>query len=111
MKPSVLCLALTVLGAGPALAADPALVLSQGGVHSDPVGTVIEVTIQNNGTAPVGSAVVTCDFTAGGKVAGSASTTIYNILPGGNGTDQVHMMGVTAQSAACRIASTAASTL
>ncbi len=97
-------------GAAAALAADPALVLSQGGVHTDPVGTVIAVTVQNNGAQAIGSALVTCEFTAGGKVAGSASTTIYNILPGGNGADQVHMMGVDAQSAACRIASTAAAT-
>lgn len=87
-------------------AADAGLVLTQGEVHTDPVGTVIAVTIQNNGTQTVGSAVVSCEFTVRGKAAGSAATTIYNVLPGGNGADQVHMMGVNADAATCRIGAT-----
>lgn len=98
-----LALAAALLPAGPARADMPGLALGQGDIFTDAVGSVIGVSITNNGAAAVGSAVVTCAFTAGGKPAGSASTNLYNILPGQKGQDQVHMMGVKADKASCAI--------
>lgn len=96
--------------AGQARADMPGLALSQGDIFSDPVGSVIGVSITNNGSAPLGSAVVTCAFSAGGRPAGSASTNLYNILPGQKGQDQVHMMGVKADKATCSITATTPAT-
>lgn len=105
MKPMRLPLLLSGLLAAAAAHADPALQLSQGEIFSDPVGSVIEVTLQNGGTGTVVAAVVTCAFAAGGRALGSASTTLYNVLPGEKDTDQVHMMGAKADVASCQISS------
>lgn len=103
-------LALAGLAPVAALAAEPPLTLSQGDIFSDPVGSVMAVSVTNGGTATVGAAVVTCEFTAAGKPAGTASTTIYNIVPGAKGQDQVHLMGARADTASCAISSTAPAT-
>lgn len=104
--------ALLVLIAMPALdsarAADPALQLQQGDIFSNPVGSVIGVTVTNTGSTDIGSVLVTCSFTAAGKSAGSASTTIYNIVAGANGQDQVHLMGAKADAATCTLGATTA---
>ncbi|MDQ0512071.1 hypothetical protein [Ancylobacter amanitiformis] len=109
MKPAFVfaLLALPALAlATPAGAADSALVLRQGDIFTDAVGSVIGVAVTNNSAATLGSAVVTCAFTAKGKPIGSASTAIYNIVPGSKGEDQVHLIGATADAATCSITGT-----
>lgn len=102
----VLALGALALGVLPATAADPALKLHQGDIFTDPVGSVMQVAITNGTAATIGSAVVTCAFTAKGQAAGTASTTIFNIVPGAKGEDQVHLMGATADAATCAISAT-----
>lgn len=107
MKPVAIALTALALAAPTlALAANPALTLAQGDIFNDPVGTVIGVSVTNGTSATVGSAVVTCAFTAKGKPVGSSSTTIYNIVAGDKGQDQVHLMGAAADAAQCAISST-----
>lgn len=77
------------------------LALTQGDIFSDDVGTMIGVSVANNTAATIGSVDVTCSFTAKGKPAGSASTTIYNIVAGATGQDQVRLMGPKADAATC----------
>ncbi|MFD2140597.1 hypothetical protein [Ancylobacter oerskovii] len=89
------------------MAADSALKVKHGDIFTDPVGSVMDVSVVNEGQATVGAAVVTCDFTASGKAVGTASTTIYNIVGGSTGKDQVHLMGSAADAARCAISSTA----
>ena len=91
----------------PAVAADAGLALVQGKVYSDAVGSVVDVALTNGGAQPVGSAVVTCRFTGrGGQALGAANTSLFNILPGQTGTDQVHLMGAAADKAECTVTST-----
>ncbi|MDR6954614.1 hypothetical protein J2X65_003988 [Ancylobacter sp. 3268] len=99
-------LAASVAGMVPA-SADPALKLKQGDIFTDPVGSVMGVSVVNEGQTTIGAAVVTCDFTVSGKAVGTASTTIYNIVAGSTGKDQVHLMGSAADAARCTISSTA----
>lgn len=87
--------------------ADSGLVLQQGDIFTNDVGTVMGVSVTNNTPATVGSVGVTCTFTAKGAPAGSASTTIFNIVAGEKGQDQVHLMGPKADAATCAITSTA----
>lgn len=95
-----------LLFASAALADSTALTLSQGEVNSDDVGTIIDVAIVNDGTSTFDSAVVTCSFSARGRETGSASTTLFNLLPGSKGQDQVHMLGPRSDKAVCRISAT-----
>jgi len=81
------------------------LALSQGDIFTNDVGTVIGVAVTNNTAATVGSVGVSCSFTVKGKAAGSASTTIYNIVAGAKGQDQVHLMGPQADAASCAMTS------
>ncbi|MCS0502966.1 hypothetical protein [Ancylobacter mangrovi] len=112
MKPNAFLLAVPALAgamflaAVPAGAAEPALELHQGQIFSDPVGSVMNVSVTNGTQATLESAVVNCDFTAGSKPAGSASVTLYNIVAGTKGDGQVHLMGVKADTATCAITST-----
>lgn len=107
MKPVAFALTALALAAPTlALAANTALTLAQGDIFTDPVGTVIGVSVTNGTSATVGSTVVTCAFTAKGKPVGSSSTTIYNIVAGDKGQDQVHLMGAAADAAQCSISST-----
>ncbi|GLK74295.1 hypothetical protein KHC23_06910 [Ancylobacter dichloromethanicus] len=84
------------------------LVLSQGDIFTNDVGTVMGVSVVNETAATVGSVGVNCAFTVNGKPAGSAGTTIYNIVAGAKGQDQVHLMGPKADAATCTITSTTA---
>ncbi|WP_371348634.1 hypothetical protein [Ancylobacter sp. IITR112] len=77
------------------------LALSQGDIFTDDVGTMIGVSVTNNTAATIGSVGVTCSFTTKGKPAGSASTSIYNIVAGATGQDQVRLMGPKADAASC----------
>ncbi|TCK30408.1 hypothetical protein EV667_0498 [Ancylobacter aquaticus] len=79
------------------------LSLAQGDIFTNDVGTVMGVTVANNTAATVGSATVECTFTAKGKPAGSAGTTIYNIVAGATGQDRVNLMGPKADAASCAI--------
>lgn len=81
------------------------LALSQGDIFTNDVGTVIGVSVTNSTAATVGSVGVSCSFTVKGKPAGSASTTIYNIVAGAKGQDQVHLMGPRADAASCAMTS------
>lgn len=80
--------------------------LEHGKVFTNDVGSVMAVSIVNGTTSTVGSAVVTCSFTANGQPVGSADTTIFNIVAGEKGQDQVHLMGPKADAATCSITST-----
>lgn len=91
----------------PALAQTTGLTLSQGDVFSDPVGSVINVSVANGTANTVASVLVTCAFTAGGKSLGSSSTTLYNITPSTTGKERVQMMGVKAEAAACSLSNAA----
>lgn len=81
------------------------LSLTQGDIFTNDVGTVMGVTVANNTAATVGSVTVQCSFTAKGKPAGSAGTTIYNIVAGATGQDRVNLMGPKADAASCTITS------
>jgi hypothetical protein len=99
-----------LLFAGAAAADDTALTLSQSDLFNDDVGSMIEVAVVNDGTVAYNSAVVTCHFTARGRSQGTASTTLFNLLPGSKGQDQVHLMGARADKAACEISYTTPAT-
>lgn len=102
-------ISLTCVTAGVATAqpADSGLTLTQGDIFTNDVGTVIGVSVTNHTSTTVGSVGVTCAFTVKGAPAGSASTTIFNIVAGEKGQDQVHLMGPKADAATCSITSTA----
>lgn len=95
-----------LLFANAALADNTALTLSQSDLNSDDIGTVIDVAVVNDGTTTYDSAVVTCSFSARGRETGTASTTLFNLLPGSKGQDQVHMLGPRSDKAVCRISAT-----
>ena len=94
--------------AGSAAAADSGLKLEQGDIFTNDVGTVMGVSVVNNTSATVGSVAVSCAFTLKGDPVGSASTTLYNIVAGAKGQDQVHLLGPKADAATCSITSTGA---
>ncbi|MBS7539546.1 hypothetical protein [Ancylobacter lacus] len=95
--------AVLLAGAGVRPARADGATLTQGDVYTDAVGSVVEVSVRNTGTGTIASAVVTCAFTTAGKPAGSAGTTIYNVVSGTKGTDQIHLIGVRADKAACSL--------
>lgn len=97
-----------LLAIGPLHAADPALELHQGDLFTDPVGTVLNVSVTNGTAATLGSVEISCDFTSGGKSVGSAGTTLYNIVAGAKGGGQVHLMGPQADAATCALGATTA---
>lgn len=110
---AILPLSLLPLAANSALAQQdeakfPGLVLSHGDLFTNDVGTVMGVSVVNNTPNTVGAVGISCTFTAKGQPAGSAGTTIYNIVAGEKGQDQVHLMGPKADAATCSIISTAA---
>ncbi|ADH91629.1 conserved hypothetical protein [Ancylobacter novellus DSM 506] len=91
-----------------AYTAETGLTLQQGDIFTNDVGTVMAVSVVNGTANTVGSVAVNCAFTAGGKAVGSAGTTIYNVVAGEKGQDQVHLMGAKADAASCTITSTTA---
>ncbi|TCT04746.1 hypothetical protein [Aquabacter spiritensis] len=109
-------------GGAPALAqtaapAQATLTLAADPVVTDPAGSFVTVRVTNSGASPVAQVKVGCEFFAGGKSLGSSSTTLYAIVPGVTGTDQVRLIlpeavgqatpssTVKATSARCAIAS------
>jgi len=94
---------LTLLGGSPAFADNPALQLVQGGLFTDPVGSMLSVSVSNGMAKTLDFAAVKCSFTADGKPAGVAGTRIYNIVAGSTGESQVHLLGTKADAATCEI--------
>ena len=91
-------------GAAPASAQTAALQLTTGKVVTDPAGAFISVSVKNGTAAPIAEAYVACEFFAGSRALGKSSTTLFSIVPGVTGTDQVRLLGGTsANRATCAI--------
>ncbi|MFG1346002.1 hypothetical protein V5F59_14000 [Xanthobacter autotrophicus DSM 431] len=105
MKPfSTLLAGLLLVVAGPALADAATLQLTPGKVFTDAAGAYVSVAVKNTGSATVAEAYVTCEFFAGSRSLGKSSTTLFSIVGGVTGTDQVRLLGGTsAKSAKCAI--------
>ncbi|MFG1378063.1 hypothetical protein [Xanthobacter autotrophicus] len=99
------CVGACVTGlAAPALAQTAALQLTTGKVITDPAGAFISVSVKNGTTAPISEAYVACEFFAGNRALGKSSTTLFSIVPGVTGSDQVRLLGGTsANRATCTI--------
>ncbi|MCJ8142640.1 hypothetical protein MKI84_06895 [Ancylobacter sp. A5.8] len=111
MKPiGFAVLLLAPLAASSALADVSGLTLTQGDIFADPVGTVMDVSVANAGANTVAAVQITCTFAEGGKPAGTVSTIIYNITPGGTGDGRIQLMGASAHSARCTLADVPAGT-
>ena len=81
-----------------------ALQLTTGKVVTDPAGAFISVSVKNGTTAPISETYVACEFFAGNRALGKSSTTLFSIVPGVTGTDQVRLLGGTsANRATCAI--------
>ena len=92
--------------ATPALANVSYLKLAYQQVRTDPAGAFVNVAVQNSGTLMLSQIVVSCDFFAGKKKIGTASTTLFSTFPGMTGQDQVRLLGASAAtSATCAITS------
>ncbi|MDI4664569.1 hypothetical protein K9U40_09565 [Xanthobacter autotrophicus] len=90
--------------AGPAWAQSSTLQLTTGKVITDPAGAFISVSVKNSGAATVSEAYVACEFFAGSRALGKSSTTLFSIVSGVTGTDQVRLLGGTsANRATCAI--------
>ncbi|MET3354666.1 hypothetical protein V5F34_12860 [Xanthobacter autotrophicus] len=108
---TVLALSVAVgIGAGvagfaaPAAAQTAALQLTTGKVVTDPAGAFISVSVKNGTTAPISETYVACEFFAGNRALGKSSTTLFSIVPGVTGSDQVRLLGGTsANRATCAI--------
>lgn len=105
MKPSSAVLAGLLLAIAVPASADPAnLQLKPGKVFTDAAGAYVSVAVKNVGTATVSEAYVTCEFFAGNRSLGKAATTLFSIVAGVTGTDQVRLLGGTsATRATCAI--------
>lgn len=102
--------ALLLCVAGVAVADVAGLTLTQGDIFTNPVGTVMDVSVANGGTATVAAVEVTCTFSSAGKPVGTASSVIYNITPGGTGDGRIQLMGAAGNSATCTLADAPAGT-
>lgn len=82
------------------------LKLTTGPVHTDAAGGFVSVAVAN-GTAKVfGQIVVTCTFTGGGQTLGTSSTTLFSVVGGTTGNDQVRLLGASsAKAVTCEITS------
>ncbi|WP_454918380.1 hypothetical protein [Xanthobacter sediminis] len=98
---------LPLLAAGAALAAVPdGLKLANGPLRTDAAGAFVSVTVENTTQAVFGQVVVTCTFTGGGKALGTSSTTLFSVIGGTTGSDQVRLLGGTsAKAVTCEITS------
>lgn len=91
------------LPAGAAAAAG--LELTAAAVRTDPAGAYVTVAVKNTGTEVAAQTLVNCTFFANKKALGKSSTTLFAIVPGVTGTDQVRFLGGTsATRAECAIA-------
>lgn len=90
--------------AGLALADPAGLVLTQGKVRTDPAGAFVDVAVKNAGAAAVDRVAVRCEFFAQKTALGTSATTLFALVPGVTGTDQVRLMGATsATDATCAL--------
>lgn len=88
----------------PAFADTANLQLTPGKVFTDAAGAYVSVAVKNTGPATVAEAYVTCSFFAGSRSLGKASTTVFSIVSGVTGTDQVRLLGGnSANKATCAI--------
>lgn len=86
----------------PALADD--LVLTPGKVFTDAAGAYVTVSVKNAGAQIAPETYVSCAFFNGKKALGKSATTLFSIVPGLTGTDQVRLLGATgANRAECAI--------
>lgn len=92
VSPSV-ALAAVVLAAGGAQAAG--LELTPGKIYTDAAGAYVSVAVKNTDSYTVSEVYVTCEFFAGNRSLGKASTTLFSIVSGVTGTDQVRFLGGT----------------
>ncbi|MFG1477050.1 hypothetical protein V5F53_00130 [Xanthobacter sp. V4C-4] len=100
-------LALSLASGGALAAGGPAgLTLSTNTLRTDAAGAFISVAVQNTASTTFGQVVVSCTFTGGGRTLGTSSTTLFSLVGGTTGNDQVRLMGATAATAAaCEITS------
>ncbi len=92
-----------VVSLGAVQAAD--LELTPGKIYTDAAGAYVSVAVKNTGTATVAEVKVNCEFFAGKRSLGKSSTTLFSIVGGVTGTDQVRFLGGTsATSATCTLA-------
>lgn len=100
-------LPLLAAGAGAAPAAAPdGLRLAAGQVRTDAAGAFVSVAVENGTQKEFGQIVVTCAFTGGGKALGNSATTLFSVVGGTTGNDQVRLLGATSATAAtCEITS------
>lgn len=105
MKPiSTVLAGLLLLAAAPAMAQTATLQLTPGKIFTDAAGAYVSVAVKNSGPATVAEVYVSCEFFAGNRSLGKASTTVFSIVSGVTGTDQVRLLGGTgATRASCAI--------
>lgn len=97
-------LALLPAATAPALAQADTLQLSTAKVFADAAGAYVTVAVKNTGTKTVAEVHVTCEFFAGRRSLGKAATTVFSIVGGLTGNDQVRLLGGTgADRATCAI--------
>lgn len=81
------------------------LELTPGKIYTDAAGAYVSVAVKNTGTDTVGEVQVSCEFFAGKRSLGKASTKLFSIVGGVTGTDQVRFLGGTnATRATCTLA-------
>ncbi|MFG1416774.1 hypothetical protein V5F38_00850 [Xanthobacter sp. V0B-10] len=97
---------LLAVGAADAAGIPEGLKLSSGPVRTDPAGAFVSVAVANATSGIFGQVVVTCTFTGGGQTLGTSSTTLFSVVGGTTGSDQVRLLGATSAKAAnCEITS------
>lgn len=94
---SAILAAAALAAPAPAALAQPAgLLLTPGKIYTDAAGAYVSVAVKNTGPATVAEAYVSCEFFAGRRSLGKSSTTVFSIVSGVTGTDQVRLLGGTA---------------
>lgn len=88
-------IAVLALGAAVGGAQAAGLELTPGKIFTDAAGAYVSVAVKNTGTATVAEAYVSCEFFAGNRSLGKSSTTVFSIVGGVTGTDQVRFLGGT----------------
>ncbi|MEP9354408.1 hypothetical protein ABLE93_12500 [Xanthobacter sp. KR7-65] len=69
------------------------LQLTAAKVYTDAAGAYVSVAVKNTGAKTVSEVFVTCEFFAGKRSLGKSSTTVFSIVGGLTGTDQVRLLG------------------
>jgi len=96
--------ALLAAGGAAAEGAPAGLTLSTDKLRTDAGGAYISVAVANKTPTTFGQIIVTCAFSAGDKTLGTSSTTLFSVVGGTTGNDQVRLFGATSATAAkCEI--------